>query len=211
VYAVDLDGDGDIDVLSASAEDDKIAWYENDGAADPSFTSRTITTSADGARSVYAIDIDQDGDIDVLSASWNDNEINWYENDGAADPSFSTNTITNSGGLNPTSVFAIDLDRDGDVDVITSYYENDKIAWYENDGAGNPSFTAHNLTGTSDGYQVGASSVYAADMDNDGDMDVVSAANTLETPSKPPFILVRVQAPSPGLPSFSCQYTLLLV
>jgi hypothetical protein len=29
VYATDLDGDGDVDVLSASVRDDKIAWYEN--------------------------------------------------------------------------------------------------------------------------------------------------------------------------------------
>ena len=42
VYAVDLDGDGDIDVLSASYVDAKIAWYENDGSE--SFTARTITT-----------------------------------------------------------------------------------------------------------------------------------------------------------------------
>ena len=29
VYAADPDGDGDLDVLSASYGDDKIAWYEN--------------------------------------------------------------------------------------------------------------------------------------------------------------------------------------
>ena len=67
VYAVDMDGDGDMDVLSASREDDKIAWYENNGSE--SFTAHTITSSADGAWSVYAVDLDGDGDMDVLSAS----------------------------------------------------------------------------------------------------------------------------------------------
>ena len=66
VYAVDVDGDGDMDVLSASGDDDKIAWYENDG--NENFTPHTITTDANRAWSVYAVDIDGDGDIDVLSA-----------------------------------------------------------------------------------------------------------------------------------------------
>ena len=44
------------------------------------FTYRTITTSADAAFSVYAVDIDGDGDIDVLSASMSDDKIAWYEN-----------------------------------------------------------------------------------------------------------------------------------
>ena len=92
VYAADIDNDGDMDVLSSSYSDDKIAWYENDGAADPSFTARTIATAADGAYSVYAADIDNDGDMDVLSASVTDDKIAWYENDGAADPSFTART-----------------------------------------------------------------------------------------------------------------------
>ena len=29
MFAADVDGDGDLDVLSASYDDDKIAWYEN--------------------------------------------------------------------------------------------------------------------------------------------------------------------------------------
>ena len=78
VYAEDVDGDGDIDVLSASAFDDKIAWYENDG--NENFTSHTITTNANGAYSVHVVDVDGDGDIDVLSASAFDNKIAWYEN-----------------------------------------------------------------------------------------------------------------------------------
>ena len=64
-FAIDLDGDGDIDVLSASNNDNKIAWYENNGFE--SFTPHTITTNAMLASSAYAIDLDGDGDIDVLS------------------------------------------------------------------------------------------------------------------------------------------------
>ncbi|MBN1181116.1 MAG: VCBS repeat-containing protein, partial [Bacteroidales bacterium] len=61
---------------------------------DIEFESHTITENADGARSVYAIDVDSDGDIDVLSASDEDDKIAWYENDG--DENFTDHTITTS-------------------------------------------------------------------------------------------------------------------
>jgi hypothetical protein len=71
-----------MDVLSASALDDKIAWYENNGASPPAWTARTISTAADLAFSVFAADVDGDGNLDVLSASVNDDKIAWYENRG---------------------------------------------------------------------------------------------------------------------------------
>ena len=80
VFAVDVDGDGDMDVLSASASDDTIAWYENDGSG--GFTRQIISTAADSAKSVFAADVDGDGDMDVLSASSLDDKIAWYENLG---------------------------------------------------------------------------------------------------------------------------------
>ena len=83
ISGADVDGDGDMDVLSTSDGDDTIAWYENDGAANPTWTAVDITTSADGASSVFAADMDGDGDMDILSASVNDNTIAWYENDGS--------------------------------------------------------------------------------------------------------------------------------
>ena len=47
VYAADMDNDG-VDILAAAQEEDKIYWFESDGAADPSFSATTITSSADG-------------------------------------------------------------------------------------------------------------------------------------------------------------------
>ena len=45
-----MDNDGDLDIVSASENDDNIAWYENNGAANPSFTAIDIATNADPRR-----------------------------------------------------------------------------------------------------------------------------------------------------------------
>jgi hypothetical protein len=45
VFAADVDGDGDLDVLSASYFDHKIAWYENHGGQ---FALPTVTTAYQG-------------------------------------------------------------------------------------------------------------------------------------------------------------------
>ena len=171
VYAADMDGDGDMDIVSASSIDNTIAWYENNGAADPSWTKAVIATSAGGARSVYAADMDGDGDMDIVSASGNDDTIAWYENNGAADPSCTAADIATSAD-GAYSVFAADMDGDGDMDIISASTNDDTIAWYENNGAADPSWTKAVIATNADG----ARSVYAADMDGDGDMDIISAS-----------------------------------
>jgi len=153
VYAVDVDSDGDIDVLSASYLDAKIAWYKNDG--NQNFTPHTITTNVVAASSVYAVDVDGDGDMDVLSAG---GEIAWYENDG--NENFTSHTINT---VTVLSVYAVDLDGDGDMDVLSN------SVWYENDG--NENFTPHTISSA-----IAVTSVYAIDVDGDGDMDVLSAS-----------------------------------
>ena len=127
VYAADVDGDGDMDVLSASSFDDKIAWYENDG--NENFTLHTITTDAVGASSVYAKDVDDDEDMDVLSASQIDDKIAWYENDG--NENFTPHTITTIADA-PSLVYPKDVDGDGDIDVLSASSGDNKITWYEN-------------------------------------------------------------------------------
>jgi hypothetical protein len=50
---------------------------------DPTFTEHTIDGNFDGARSVYACDVDGDGDIDVLGAAYNHDDITWWEQEGS--------------------------------------------------------------------------------------------------------------------------------
>ena len=171
LFVADMDADGDMDIVSTSELDDAIAWYENDGAANPSWTASDIATSADGARSVFAADLDNDGDMDLISASANDNTIAWYENDGAVNPSWTAADISTSASA-PFSVFVADMDNDGDLDIVSASINNDAIAWYENNGAANPSWTAVDIATSADA----ATSVSVADMDNDGDMDIISAS-----------------------------------
>ncbi len=174
VFATDLDGDGDTDVLSASRFDNKIAWYESDGGSPPSFTEHVISTTAIDARSVFATDLDGDGDTDILSAlEKNSNKIEWYENDGEPDPTFTEQTPPISAtAFGAMSVFATDVDGDGDTDVLSASKTIDEIVWYANNGKLDPTFTEHLISGTANG----AWSVFAADVDGDGDTDVLSAS-----------------------------------
>ncbi len=171
VYAADIDGDGDIDVLSASANDNKIAWYENMDGNGTFGNQQIITTNVSGGYDVFAIDIDGDGDIDVLSASHG--KIAWYENTDGNGTFGSQQIITTAVSVG-ISVFATDLDGDGDMDVLSASFNDDKIAWYENID-GNGTFGNQQIIV----YSNGAYSVFAADIDNDGDMDVLSAGGSV--------------------------------
>ena len=130
VFAADMDGDGDIDIISASFNDNTIAWYVNDGNVIPNFTAVDIATSADGATSVFAADMDGDGDMDIVSASYADDTIAWYENDGNTNPTWTAADIATSAD-SAYSVFAADMDGDGDMDIVSASYSDDTIAWYE--------------------------------------------------------------------------------
>ena len=130
VFAADMDGDGDMDILSASNADNTIAWYENNGDANPTWTASDIVTNAGFARDVHAADMDGDGDMDIVSADFGDNTIAWYENNGDANPTWTAADISTSANA-PHSVFVADIDGDGDMDIVSADSGDNTIAWYE--------------------------------------------------------------------------------
>ena len=138
VHVADMDGDGDLDVVSSSNVGDTIAWYENDGAADPSWTSTNINTSLNSVKDFDVGDIDGDGDLDITLAYAN--KVVWFENDGAADPSWSDGILINASQPGAMAAYAVDMDYDGDLDVVTGGVLD--IVWYKNDGAADPNWTA---------------------------------------------------------------------
>lgn len=169
-HGADVDGDGDLDFVVPGESDDVMHWLENDGGRPATFTLRPVTATVNEPRAAFAADLDGDGDVDLLSASSQDDRIAWYENDGADDPTFTQITISTAAD-GAYDVVAADLDGDGDIDVASSSIIDDKIIWYENDGAVEPSFTAITITTSADG----AREVNVADLDGDGDLDLLSA------------------------------------
>jgi hypothetical protein len=166
IYASDIDGDSDIDILGTSYDSDNIFWWENDGSE--IFTKHTIDSSFDGANGVYSSDIDGDGDIDILGTAFFADDIVWWENDGSE--SFVKHTIDSDFDF-AKGVYSSDIDGDGDIDILGAALSANEVVWWENNGA--ESFTKHIV----DNSFTDANFVYPVDIDNDGDVDILGAAN----------------------------------
>jgi len=57
-----------------------VRWFENIGGEPPQFVMHIVSTAPDDVRFVRAADVDDDGFMDILSASFNDDSVRWHEN-----------------------------------------------------------------------------------------------------------------------------------
>ncbi len=172
IYPVDIDGDGDMDVLGSAYGDDEIAWWENvDEELGITWTKHSIDNDFDGARSVYSADINADGYMDVLGASWIDGDITWWESIDGSGINW-TEHIIDGEFTYAESAYPADVDGDGDLDVLGAAYWTNLIVWWENvDGIGT-TWIEHTID---EDFEC-AISIHSEDMDNDNDMDVLGAA-----------------------------------
>ncbi len=119
----DVDGDGDIDILSVGNSSVlELAWYENDG--NENFTTHAVTvTNIKGVRldHIKATDVDGDLDMDLVSAAY------WFENDG--NENFTQHPINEGMKTGLITASYGDLDNDGDMDLITTGIGYN---WHEN-------------------------------------------------------------------------------
>jgi len=174
----DLDDDGDIDVVCGRKHDDAftVTWFVNPGDDTADWPARPIGPSDHAPDRIVLADIngDQRLDVAVSEERWPGKEpdanLYWFEQ--GSNNAFRRHLVITEYSLNNLDV--ADMDGDGDMDLVTCEHKGpkgqQKLQIFANNGAGQ--FTEHIIDRGKESH-LGAR---VADMDGDGDYDIVSAA-----------------------------------
>ncbi len=201
VLLADLDGDGDLDLLS-SAQAGRL--FENLGAgrfADRSSLLPTLRTPIDG---FDVADFDADGDTDVVVAAGGGRDTGGFPirtgdvlllNGGGL-----TFSVGTDFGLSHMSVCARDLDLDGYPDLVFSAapvshrdppeYLTDIRIWINDGTAGFRDETSARIHAGTGGVSVGGRHLEFADLDRDGDQDIVCTRSSSSIFDQPHAVLL---------------------
>ena len=176
IVAGDFNNDGDVDYAVTRALSDEFATtmqvYSNNSAGTFS-SSNAFSTFYD--ISIAAGDLDNDGDLDLVTAvPFGSNQMDFYTNDGAGAFSFINSTWTTEAA---TNVEVADMDGDGDLDIVCSNPTSGRLFYYVNTGIGT---FATRFTQTPILIQALASinSFTIGDFNKDGLLDVASGRTT---------------------------------
>ena len=174
----DLDGDGDLDLLTANlsgppATSGTVSVRFNDGNGN--FTGNQEVSVGLGTMCAVLGDIDGDGDLDIVSANYAavnniTSSVSVRLNDGTG--TFSGTQNLNIGFNSIGGVALGDLDGDGDLDLLATG-QSGIVAVRLNDGSGVFSATGQNVR-----VEGGPDNVVLGDVDNDGDLDFLSTSQT---------------------------------
>jgi CubicO group peptidase (beta-lactamase class C family) len=187
---VDLDGDGDLDIVGASTGERRIFWFENTSTSTVSFVEHRIDVAkTNGARARVGgfnmdfADFNGDGRTDIVGTA--DSDIAWFEQPADVDGVWQVHVIGNNLPDSSTGIRLADIDGDGDMDLITGSYSRGprdrdgelaltsalgRLSWFENPGQGVSPWIRHDISRRIRGM---FDAFVAVDMDQDGDVDFV--------------------------------------
>ncbi len=183
VGAADLDGDMDLDLIVAAfgwRGPGELLVLENRTASwsEPAFSPRTID-ERDGFIHAVPADLNRDGHVDLVALlSQEHEEVIAYLNDGRMGFSHRTLYKAEHPAWGFSGIELVDLDRDGDLDVLTSNGDSlddgilkpyHGVSWLENRGGFE--FRNHRIAAL-----CGCARAVAGDVDGDGDLDVVAVS-----------------------------------
>ncbi len=171
LYPADLDRDGDLDIVAVSDFTGLVYWYEN--VAEKSFTYSGYIATFGSPHWVSAADLDRDGKVDVVAA--NDNGIAWWRNELPAGSGLgwgSKRYIARWETYLPSSLHLVDLDHDGDVDLLGA--TESEVVWWENLGLplSSANWVRHVIE-TSTLANPKGYALFPADINADGQVDIV--------------------------------------
>ncbi len=143
----DMDKDGDFDLVSQGRNppNQNIYWYERTSGL--SFVKHLVGTDIGECWSAHAGDFDGDGDMDISAASQTYRTIRAYINDGSfnfTEVPVVENFGTTSNGPGARAEFTLDVDGDGDDDIIGAAPGASTLAWFESVSVPSITVTAPN-------------------------------------------------------------------
>ncbi|NTW57056.1 MAG: hypothetical protein HGB20_08455 [Chlorobiaceae bacterium] len=172
VTCADVDGDGDVDVITADKDGDTFSVLLNSGSG--AFADAIHYSTGDAPFSVASADVDGDGDIDIVTTNHDGNTVSVFLNDGSG--AFSLSAAYGAGSW-PSSVVLADADGDHDLDIITANNGENTVSVLLN--TGNGTFESQSMYFTAPDPEFAA----AADVDGDGHVDIVTANEASNTVS----------------------------